>query len=213
MWPQLDAAAPAGGVRDGHRIYGPVQRVAAKQGARRPAHHLDHARQFRVHLEQIVDVAEARWAQRNAVFEQQELAAGTRPGEDAGPNRSQVLLTGCACDPYPRNAHHDLVRMIGAGQADRVTSYGSNAGHRPLGYGKRCIRSNHDFLDHCRLLGAGLFGFRGCEACAQGQCQGRHSSEHGHVAGSSQNARVLSSGALVTRMSSSKSIVVRSAVS
>ena len=204
-----------------------MQRVAAEQAARRPAHDFHRRRLLRVHLEQVVDVAEPRWTNRDAVLEQQEPAAGAGAGQHAGANRGEVFLSGPARDPHPRHAHEDLVRMVGAHQRHVFAVHRGQAADRPLVGGDGRLGAHDDFLQRVLVVGRRLRTKTECRGARESRqsatSQLRSCAAHPHAvracrrrAGSrpehypcSQNPRTASRGASTTSNSSPNSIVAR----
>ena len=166
--PRFHAAAPAVHGRASDHVDDAMQRVAAEQAARGAAHDFHGSRLLGVHLEQVVDVAETSWANRNAVLEQQEPAAGAGAGQHAGANRGEVFLPGPARDPHPRHAHEDLVRMVGAHQRHVFAIHRGQAAHRPLVGGDGRLSAHDDFLQRVLVVGCRLRSERrrrdGCQS-------------------------------------------------
>jgi hypothetical protein len=93
-----------------------VHGIRAIQGRGGPADHFDRAGQFRQHLESFVDVAEASGPDGEAVLEEQEAAAGTRPRECRRADRRDAFLAIATGDPGARDLRAGLVYMCGVQQ-------------------------------------------------------------------------------------------------
>ena len=206
-----------------------MQRVAAEQAARRPAHDFHGRGLLGVHLEQIVDVAESGRANRDAVLEQQESAASPGAGQHAGTDRRQVFLPGTTRNPHPRHAHEDLVRMVGAHKLHVFAVHRGQAAHGALAGGDGRLGAHDDFLQPFLAIGRWLRtetkGRCGCHS-AQGATPQQRSCAAHPLAGTpiadqqgagaaaihsacSQNPRTASRGASATWNSSPNSIVAR----
>ena len=112
----FDAAPPTIRAGRGNGVDDAMQRVAAEQGAGGAAQNLDGGGLFGIQLEQIVDVAEAGGANRDAVLQQQKLAAGASAGVYAGANRGEMLVARTPRNPHPGHSCEEFVRMVGAGE-------------------------------------------------------------------------------------------------
>ena len=79
-----------------------IEGVAAVHGSTGAANHFNAGRLFAVYIKKLVDVAEARAAQRDTVFSEVERATTSRACEHPGANRGEVFLTVAAAYPHPR---------------------------------------------------------------------------------------------------------------
>ena len=89
-----------------------MQGIGAIQRIARAADDLDGACLFAVQLDELVDVAEARGAYRNAVFQRQESAAGATAAEHWRSNGGLVLLSAATHHPCAGHAVHDLMDVL-----------------------------------------------------------------------------------------------------
>src|SRR5690606_29325871 len=73
---------------------------------------------FRLHLEQLIDVAEADGTDGNAVFQEEKTSAGPGSGEYRGADGRQVFLSRTAAEPGAGHLRAQFVDMPGADDPD-----------------------------------------------------------------------------------------------
>ena len=88
-----------------------MQRIRAVERIAGAPNHFDSLGEFGRQLEQLVDIAEAAGPRGYAVFERQERAAGTGPGQHRRTNRRQALLAAAACHPDAGNAGQQFMNV------------------------------------------------------------------------------------------------------
>ena len=116
-YPEGPASSPtlAAGIDSGsfsQHVDRAVHGIRAVERAAGAAQHLDRVGLLGVDLEHFVDVAEADWADRHAVLEEQERAAGAGARQHRRPDRGEALLAAAALDHRARHAvqHFGAVR-------------------------------------------------------------------------------------------------------
>ena len=104
-----------------------MHRTRAVHDAGGTAQDFDRAGLLAVHLEQLVHVAEARGADRDAVLQEQEHAARARARQHRRADRRQAFLPAVALDHRARRAIHDLRVMRRADERDVVARHDRDA--------------------------------------------------------------------------------------
>ena len=83
---------------------------------------------FTVGVEQLVDVTEARSAQRDTLFCQQEGTTGTGAGQHGGADGSVALLTSVAVDVHAGQTVGDFLNVLMVDQTQFLIGEDANAG-------------------------------------------------------------------------------------
>src|SRR5690606_15528659 len=123
-----------------------VQRVGAVQNAAGATNHFDGARLLSVGFEQLVNVAVAWRAQRNAIERGLESAAAACTTQYRRTDRDEGFLAVTTADPGARHTSENFIDVGSANGFDVVGAHRENAGRSFAQLAATAISGNYDGL-------------------------------------------------------------------